>query len=259
MSRLAVITGASSGIGAAFAERLAQERYDLLLVARRVNLLQSLAQKLSHVYSVSVEVFPVDLVEANQLKGLAERIDGLHDLVMLVNSAGFGCCLPFVDMEPYIAEELIRLHILALTCLTRAALPGMIQRARGAIINVSSRLAFGASTESEFVKNRLVYSSCKAYVNSFTQILASELAGSGVSVQALCPSAVKTEFHNYPGSASNIGPHGIATTPEAVVEASLIGLALGEVICVPSLENKDLLTQSELIRRQIFESSCVVG
>src|SRR5574337_407012 len=141
---LALVTGASSGIGAAFAERLARDRHDLILVARRRERLQELAQRLQQKHSVTVEVIAADLTQSCELRAVEQRIGETPTLTMLVNNAGFGGYMPFVSLDPDRAEELIRLQVVAVTRLTCAALPGMIARGHGAVINVSSRLGFSA-------------------------------------------------------------------------------------------------------------------
>src|SRR4030095_7862022 len=138
----ALVTGASSGIGAAFAERLAKDGYDLIIVARRRDKLEELAQRLQGSHQVNVEVLVADLSKPDSLRTVEKQIAEDSALEMLVNNAGFGGYMPFVELDPDKAEECINLQVLAVTRLTRAALPGMIVRGRGYIINVSSRLGF---------------------------------------------------------------------------------------------------------------------
>ena len=153
----ALVTGASSGIGAAFAERLARDRYDLILVARRRERLDALAERLRENQSVTVDVIQADLTRPDELLVVEKRITAEPALSMLVNNAGFGGYMPFTSLEPDRAEELIRLQVLAVTRLTRAALPGMIARDRGTVINISSRLAFSASMPSPPLPRRATY------------------------------------------------------------------------------------------------------
>jgi len=163
--------------------------------------------------------------------------------------------MPFVALDLDRAEELIRLQVLAVTRLTRAVLPGMISRGHGAIINVSSRLAWSAALPSPPLPKRAIYAASKAYINAFTQLLHDELQGTGVQVQALCPGVVRTEFHAQMGMDVERLPAVALTTPEAVVEASLAGLRLGEVICVPTLDDPALLRQVDASQRQVLEHS----
>ncbi len=253
--RQALVTGASSGLGAAFAERLARDQYDLILVARRRERLEALAQRLQHTQSVTVDVIEADLTQSSELQTVEKRIAEVPALTLLVNNAGFGGYMPFVSLEPDRAEELIRLQVLAVTRLTRAALPSMIAGGQGAVINVSSRLAFSATFPSPPLPKRATYAATKAYINTFTQILANELEGTGVRVQALCPGVVQTEFHQQVGIDPTSYPASVVMTPEDVVEASLAGLERGEVICVPALDDLSLLKQVDESQRHLFEQS----
>jgi len=253
--RGALITGASSGIGAAFAERLAQDGFDLILIARRQDRLEALARRLREHRHVAVDVVAADLTRADALRAVEGRVAQETALELLVNNAGFGGYMPFVSLDPDRAEELIRLQVTAVTRLTRAALPGMIARKKGAIINVSSRLAFSGSLPSPPLPKRATYSATKAYINTFTRILANELEGTGVQVQALCPGVVRTEFHQRMGMDPGTFPAAMVMKPEAVVDASLAGLRLGEVICVPALKDPSLLAQLEESERRLLEES----
>jgi hypothetical protein len=251
----ALITGASSGIGAAFAERLARDGYDVVLVARRRDRLQDLAGRMAQEHSITAEVLVADLTQQDQLKTVEQRIEELKALTLLINNAGFGGYMPFISLEPDRAEELIRLHIVALTRLTRAALPGFVARGRGAVINVSSRLAFSGPLAAPTLPKRATYAACKSFINTFSQILAAELEGTGVRVQALCPGLVQTEFHDHVGADPRSFPPAIVMSAKDLVDASLKGLERGEVICVPALEDLTLLKNIEDSQRQFFEQS----
>jgi short-subunit dehydrogenase len=251
----ALITGASSGIGAAFAERLARDHYNLILVARRRDRLAALAQKLQSEYHVTVEVLAADLSKHTDLLTVENRITEDSNLEMLINNAGFGGYMPFVSLDPNRAEELINVQVLAVTRLTRAALPGMIARKYGSIINVSSRLAFSGPVTSPSMPRRATYAATKAYINTFTQILNDELKDTGVKVQALCPAVVITEFHKVQGIDPTHMPPEIIMQAEDLVDASLKGLELGEVICIPSLDDPTLLQQFEDSQRQMLMHS----
>jgi len=249
----ALVTGASSGIGAAFAERLAQDRYDLILVARRRDRLEDLAHRLSESQGVEVEVVVADLSKPMDLGAVEKRLAEDAGLELLVNNAGFGAYMPFVQLDPDKAEELIRVQIIAVTRLTHAALPGMIARGHGSIINVSSRLAFSGSLGSSQLPKRATYAGTKAFINAFSQLLQSELEGTGVQIQALCPGVVQTEFHERVGIDPGRYPAAIVMAPEDVVEASMMGLRAGEVICMPVLEDPNLLTQIQDAEKRLFE------
>jgi len=231
-ARRAWVTGASAGIGAAFARRLAQEHFDLALVARSRERLDALASDMSQAHGVTCDVVAADLTVPAQLQSVAELIEGDTALELLVNNAGFGTVGPFAELDPDHEEEEIRLNVVALTRLTRAALPGMIERGRGAIINVSSMAAFQPAPQNA------TYAATKAFVNSFTEALHEELRGTGVQVQVLCPGFTRTEFQDRAGIDVSSLPGFMWMTAEAVVEASLAGLRSGDVVCVPGLGNR---------------------
>ena len=159
---------------------------------------------------------------------------------MLVNSAGFQTYMPFVELDPDLAEAQIRVQVTAILRLSRAVLPAMLARNAGAIVNVSSMLAFSAGMDQPFLPKRATYAATKAFVNSFTETLSSELVGTGVKVQALCPAVVRTEFHDIDGKPV-LRPNVPVMEPEDVVEASLTGLTLGDVICSPALADRGFL------------------
>jgi uncharacterized protein len=251
----ALVTGASSGLGAAFAERLAHAGYDLIIVARRRDRLEALAEQLQAGQHGSVEVITADLSKPDDILEVEQRIAEENRLELLVNNAGFGGYMPFVELDPDQATELINLKVLAVTRLTRAALPGMIARGRGAVINVSSRLAFSAPLGSTQLPKRATYGGANAFIITFSQLVQSELEGTGVQVQALCPGVVETEFHERVGIDPGRYPAAIVMKPEDVVQASLAGLKLGEVICVPPLEDVELLTQVQEGQKRFFEQS----
>lgn len=251
----ALVTGASSGIGAAFAERLANDGYDLIIVARRRDRLEELAMEIQQRHSVKVEALIADLTKPASLRTVEKRIADESALEMLVNNAGFGGYMPFVELDPDKAEELINLKVLAVTRLTRAALPGMLAHGRGAIINVSSRLAFSAPLGSGQLPKRAVYAGANAYINAFSQLVQSELAGTGVQVQTLCPGVVATEFHSHVGADTSRFPAAIVMQAEDLVDASLKGLKLGEAICIPAMEDENLLAQIQESQKLFFENT----
>jgi short-subunit dehydrogenase len=251
----ALITGASSGIGAAFAERLAHDQHNVILVARRRDRLETLAKRLRDAYGVAAEVIVADLTVSDQLQSVEKRIAEEPQLDMLVNNAGFGGYRAFTSLDAETAENLIRLQVTAVTRLTRAALPGMVSHGRGQIVNVSSRLAFSSSLAAPTIPKRAVYAATKAYVTVFTEILSTELAGTGVKVQALCPGVVSTEFHESMGLDPSRFPQSMVMKPEDVVQASLAGLRLGEVVCIPPLDDPGLLETVRHSERVLLEQS----
>ena len=162
--------------------------------------------------------------------------------------------MPFIQLPPDRAEQLIRLQTVAVTRLTRAALPGMVKRDAGAIVNVSSLLAFSAPVSAPPLPFRATYAATKAYINTFTELLARELAGTGVKVQALCPGVVRTEFHAVMG-VDNSKLMMALMEPADVVAASLRGLELNETICAPALDDPAHLDELGGALRRILEHS----
>jgi len=230
--RRALVTGASTGLGAVFATALARQQYDLTIVARSRERLEALAERLRQSHAIAVEVVVADLTQASALHTVEEHMAGDQRLELLVNNAGFGTTGPFATLDPDREETEICLNIMALVRLTRAALPGMITRGHGAIINVSSLAAFVPGPYDA------TYGATKAFVNSFTEALHEELRGTGVRVQALCPGFTHTEFQQRAGIDVSRIPAFAWMTPEAVVEASLAALQRGQVVCVPGLVNR---------------------
>jgi len=230
--RRALVTGASTGLGAVFATALARQQYDLAIVARNRERLEALAGRLQQSYGIAVEVIVADLTQATALRSVEKHVAGDYALELLVNNAGFGTTGSFARLDPDQEEAEICLNILALVRLTRAALPGMIARGRGAIINVSSLAAFAPGPYDA------TYSATKAFVNSFTEALHEELCGTGVHVQTLCPGFTHTEFQQRAGIAISKIPTFAWMTPEAVVDASLSALQRQQVVCIPGLVNR---------------------
>jgi uncharacterized protein len=251
----ALVTGASSGLGEAFAERLAADGHDLLVVARREDRLRALAERLRDTYGAATQVLVADLAAPDDLRRVESRIAAGPALDLLVNNAGFGGYRPFLQLDPDRAEQLVGLQVLTVTRLARAALPAMVARDRGAVINVSSQLAFSAALPSPpLPPGRAVYAATKAYVNAFTQLLAGELAGTGVRVQALCPGVMRTEFYARMGTDLDRLPMR-PMEPSQVVGASLAGLQRGQVLCLPGLDDASALDELRAAERRIFEQA----
>jgi short-subunit dehydrogenase len=242
--RTALVTGASSGIGLAFAQRLAKEGYRLILVARRADRLEALAKEFGEKFGAGFEVFPADLIRPEELLAVEERIAGEPSLDLVVNNAGFGTAGRFAELDPDAEESEIRLNVVAVVRLARAALPGMIERGRGAIINVSSMAGFNASPY------MATYAATKAFVNSFSEGLHEELAGTGVKVQALCPGFTRTEFQDVARVEPDL-PSFAWQEPDAVVDASLAALERGTLVVVPGLGNQALATVSAALPRSL--------
>jgi uncharacterized protein len=223
---LALVTGASSGIGEAFARRLAADGYRLILVARRRERLDGLAARMS-----GAEVVAVDLSEESGLELVESRIKATPDLDLLVNNAGFGSMGRFFEIAVDSQDRMHRLHVIATMRLTHAALGGMVARGTGGVINVSSVAAFGQNPGS------VSYCATKTWMNSFTEGLDIELksVGSRVKVQALCPGFTTTEFQDVIGMDRRRIPRWMWMRADDVVDASLKGLAADKLIVVPGL------------------------
>jgi len=229
--RRAWVTGASAGIGEAFARRLARDGWDVALVARDRERLASLADELHRAHSVRAEVVAADLTDAKARARVEAALGADAGLELLVNNAGFGTVGDFATLDADREEAQIALNVVALTRLTRAALPGLIARGRGAVINVSSLAAFQPGPHTA------TYAATKAFVNSLSESLHEELRGSGVRVMALCPGFTRTEFQARAGIDVSGVPGFAWMTAEAVVEAALAGLRRGDVVCVPGTTN----------------------
>jgi short-subunit dehydrogenase len=228
---LALVTGASSGIGATFARALARRGYGLVLVARRKDRLEALARELDG------EALPADLTNAAELKLVEERIAAAEDLELLVNNAGFGAMGRFWEADLDGQDRMHRLHIDATVRLTHAALRGMVARGKGGVINVSSVAGFVQSPGSTS------YGATKRWMNAFTEGLYLELksAGSPVKVQALCPGFTYSEFHDVAGMDRNLIARRLWLRAEDVVEASLGGLDRGDLFVIPGWRYKFLV------------------
>lgn len=234
MSPLALVTGASSGIGKAFAERLAGDGYDLIVVGRRRNRLDELAASLP---DVEVRVVTADLATDEGIDGVAELCAD-RPLSMLVNNAGVAHYMPLADLPAAKARELLNVKVVAPTMLTRAALPGMLERGSGTIVNVAGMIAFAGPAPSSVMPRRAVYAGALANIVALTQTLHAELEGTGVNVHVVCPGVVATEFHEVQGMDLSAMPR---MSADDVVAAALAGIRLGEVVSAPGVEDYALL------------------
>jgi hypothetical protein len=233
---LALVTGASAGIGKAFAQHLAARGNDLILVARDLARLETLADELALQFGIEAEPLSADLSRDGGMRRVAERIAQLDRLTMLVNNAGFVTKGRLANRPVAEQATMLEVHVVAPMLLTRAALPGMIARGTGTIINVSSVASFTHSA------GGVNYCATKAYIRVFTEGLAIELAGTGVHVQALCPGFTHTELHDRAGIEKRIIPRLLWLDADFVVRASLEQAARrGAVICVPGLRYKLLV------------------
>lgn len=233
----ALVTGASSGIGAAFARQLAARGHNLIVVGRRADRLDALKQGF---LSVDVRVIAADLAAPEGLTVVAD-ICAREEIALLVNNAGVSHYMAFAQLPADKAMELLAVKVVAPTMLARAAVPGMIARGAGKIVNVAGMLAYGAAAPLGPAAGRATYVGTLAHIVAFSQALAEELRPSGVQVQALCPGIVATEFHSRQGMDLSALPR---MSADDVVTASLRGLELGEVVCAPGVDRADLIAEA---------------
>lgn len=228
--RKALVTGASSGIGQAYAEKLASLGFDVLLAARRVDRLEAVAESIRGRFHVGASAHPCDLSVPEDVSLLEEKIARSGGISVLVNNAGFGTLGSFAACSLERSLEMVSLHVTAPTRLVKAVLPGMISRHEGVVVNVSSFAAFLPSY------GNVVYSATKAYLTSFSSSLQLELHGTGIVVQALCPGFTRTGFHATPEFRAvdfSYIPKSLWMTPEQVVDISWRAVGKGEVVVVP--------------------------
>ena len=246
MSRpTALVTGASSGIGLEFARQLSANGHDVVVVARDEGRLKELAGELSG----DVEVLAADLTDEADLAAVEARLsDPARPVDVLVNNAGFATMGPFAHLPVDAEEREIRLNVMALVRLTRAVLPGMLERKKGGIVNVSS---IGAFQPGPF---NATYSATKAFVSSFTEAVHEEVRGSGVHVTALCPGLTRTGFQAASGAHASTMPKFMWQTSEQVVNTALRDLGRNRAVSVPGVQNKGAaflvrIVPRELVRR----------
>ena len=225
----ALITGASTGIGAVYADRLARRGFDLILVARNRERLDTLAQQLTSETGRSVEVVVADLGSKEGVARIESVLKTNASIVLLVNNAGVGATAPLLSADVEAMEKLITLNVTALTRLTYAAAPGFVARGRGTIVNISSSVAVGP----EILNGD--YGGSKAFVLALTQSLHHELADKGVRVQAVLPGATATEFWGIAGLPVEHLPDEIVMKATDLVDAALAGLDMGELVTIPAL------------------------
>lgn len=225
----ALITGASSGIGAVYADRLARRGYDLILVARNRERLDTLASRLTDATGRSIEVVAADLGKREDVRRIEEILRTDSSITLLVNNAGIGGAAPLLDSNADQMEAMIDLNVTALTRLTYAVAPKFVARGAGAIVNIASIVAVAPE-----VLNG-VYGGTKAFVLAFSQSLHHELGAKGVRVQAVLPGATRTEFWDVAGHPVDNLPQDIVMSAGDLVDAALAGFDQGELATVPSL------------------------
>jgi short-subunit dehydrogenase len=243
---LAVITGASSGIGAIYADRLARRGYDLLLIARDRERMEALANSLAADTGQTVETLAADLTDSNNLADVEQLLRGDPRITLLLNNAGMASTTSLVDSDVAEMSRMIALNVNALTRLTYATVPGFIKRGGGTIINIGSIVAIGPE-----VLNG-VYGGTKAFVLGFSQSLRKELAGTGVTVQIVLPGATATDLWKKAGKPVELLPKEIVMSAENMVDAALSGLDQGEFVTIPALPDITLWQNYEAARQVLL-------
>lgn len=237
----ALITGSTSGIGAAFARQLAADGHNLVLVARDVKRLRDQATELHDKHGVEAQVLPADLATDKGIETVADRLGDRRNAVdLLVNNAGFGNKGRYLEVPMADELRMLKVHCEAVLRLTGAACEAMRERGRGGVVNVASVAAF---------LPRGTYGASKAWVVQFTQGAARDLEGSGVRLMALCPGFVRTEFHERAGMGTDNIPGWMWLDADKVVATALADLARGRSLCIPDARYKTLMGLSKLAPR----------
>ena len=240
---LAVITGATSGIGRSFAYKLAEKGYDLILTGRRKKELETVAENISDAFRVKVEILIGDLSNAMSRKEISETIKSAKKIDVLVNNAGFGIDHAFHRIGLEDVRSMIMTHDLASIEFIHAALPGMMRQRRGIIINVSSLGAFIPGF------TRSLYLATKSFIHYFTKALQMEVYPYGIRLQSLCPGMTYSDFHKR--ARKNDNNSSIKTlnfmSPDRVVDISLKSLRTGNVVCIPGILNKIMVILSKML------------
>ena len=227
---ITLITGASSGIGAEFAHQLAAQGFDLVLVARRKNKLETLSKELQEKFSVNVEVFVADLSNMDDNEKVVAKILEIDNLDVLINNAGFRIMNTFLQIDLKRHIDMINVHFTSTVMFCHAALPGMIKRKRGVIVNTSSTAAINRSPGS------VMYTTTKSEITIFSELIKEKIKGTGVYIQSLCPGFTYSEFHDtesMQGFQRNWFPKEAWMQAEDVVTLSLEAVKTGEVIFIP--------------------------
>ena len=249
-SGLAVVTGASSGIGEHFARRLAEAGRPLLLIARREERLRALADELAAAHGVDASVLAADLTDAGAVHAVLAAIEGTgHPLGLFVNNAGFGRDGPFHAADAARQLDMVRLNVEAVVALTHAALGLLVPQGRGAVLNVASVVSFLPAP------NSAIYAASKAFVLSFTEAVHEEVRPLGVTVTALCPGATRTEFFETAGTDTDQMPGFMLADPDAVAADGLDAVARGQAVRVSGGVNKASVGVMRLLPRALLRKA----
>jgi hypothetical protein len=242
----ALVTGATAGIGLAFARALAARGTDLVLVARDEQRLAATAAQLRAAHGVAVEVLPADLADRAQTRRVAERAGSREAPVdVLVNNAGFGPALRFLGSDPAEEERAVDVMVRAVLVVTHAAVGAMVERGRGTVVTVSSVAGFAPLG---------TYAAAKAWATTFTESLAGDLRGTGVTATALCPGYVRTEFHQRAGIAVGRQRAPLWMDADAVVAAALRDADRGVVVSVPGALYRATVVATRLVPRRVLRA-----
>lgn len=243
---IAVVTGASAGIGAIYADRLARRGYDLILVARSQRKLDEVAKRVAGATGRAVKVVAADLNDKADLAQVETLISTDPDITMLVNNAGVGAIAPLLESVVDEMDAMIQLNVTALTRLTYAVIPGFVARGGGTIINISSIVAIAP----EILNG--VYGGTKAFVLAFSLSLHKELAGNHLRIQAVLPGATATNFWDVAGGSLEQLPEKMVMRSDDLVDAALAGFDQGELVTIPSLPDAADLDAYEAARQKLI-------
>jgi uncharacterized protein len=243
---IAVITGASSGIGAVYADRLAARGYDLVLVARSADKLSRVAEEIRSRHGRQADIFPADLGEPADLSRVERLLRETPDITLLVNNAGLGAVGTLLESDVEEMSAMISLNVDALMRLTYAAVPQFVARGEGTVVNIASVVAIAPE-----VLNG-VYGGTKGFVLGFSQSLRKELEGTGVTIQVVLPGATRTDFWAVSGRPVELLPGEIVMSSDDLVDAALVGLDRGEFVTIPPLQDEQLFDDYEQARQNMI-------